>query len=323
MKKEALTAVPVLIIGYARVQQISNMISKLQSFGFTKIFLAIDYSQDAVIQSHQRELLDLINHNHAKGLPKVEVWMRGKKHGIAVGVITAIDWFFSMNELGIILEDDLEFNEDFLQFCTRGLEYYAKQNDVILISGNRFNESELHKSISATNYPQIWGWATWRNRWKVIYDWILSEKTIKVRDLANVSTVFFYAGAKRAQLGLVDTWDLPFAYEMRKSRSLCILPPVNLVKNVGADVHAAHTKDAVFPMNFPIRDLPPFRFLPIAEFIKEVEVTNAFLEKRVFKVRLRNLLSILKVKFQLRGWSIGEYSIDTLTNRLMEAEKYE
>jgi hypothetical protein len=42
--------------------------------------------------------------------------------------------------------------------------------------------------------------------------------------------------------GQLDTWDYQWIYSIMKSRGLCIHPQVNMIKNVGFDSRATHTR---------------------------------------------------------------------------------
>jgi hypothetical protein len=314
--------VPVLIIGYARIAHIESVISKLESFGVRRIFVALDYSEDPQIHDKQLQFVRQIgNRRDLKGA-KIEIWLKSRNHGIAVGVISAIDWFFDKNDFGVILEDDLDFNRDFLNFCTVALNRYEKDPNVLMISGSRFEYKSDKNVVSAVNYPQIWGWATWRAKWQVSRNLIVRDKRLRLKDSFRPKMVFFYIGAKRALLGLVDTWDLPLAYEMRKESLVCVLPPVNLVENIGDDIHAIHTTNANFPMRFPISTLAPFRMDDVSEMLGKLRESNKFLEDAVFKIRWFHAVS--HVKFLLMRMT-GQQSVSNdmkLESRLIRAEKH-
>jgi len=62
-----------------------------------------------------------------------------------------------------------------------------------MISGNRFNQSEQQEFLAVTNYPQIWGWATWRENWIEMRSLIIRSKKLKIWDLISPSKCFFYS----------------------------------------------------------------------------------------------------------------------------------
>jgi len=307
---------PVLIIGYSRVDSINKSVHKLISMGVSQIFIAIDFASNLTVQNEQRELVKNLN---LYGNDRIKVWYRNRNHGVAVGIISALDWFFTYNEKGVVLEDDLVFNYSFLEFCSSAFKNYSKEN-LFMISGNRFNQSEQQEFLAVTNYPQIWGWATWRENWIEMRSLIIRSKKLKIWDLISPSKCFFYSGAKRAQSGLIDTWDIPLAYEMLKHKKICLLPPVNLVSNVGVDSHSSHTRNGRFPLNHPITISRDFEFPEINKLRATTREANKFLEKRVFRVKLHHIASPIKL------WIEGTFRLNLKTSllplnqRLMEGE---
>lgn len=319
MKHDNRSSLPVLIIGYSRIENIRKSIIKLRKYGIREIYVALDFSDNSEIFTKQRQLVNEISRMNLG----VHVWHRQKNHGVGVGVITAIDWFFSKVESGVILEDDLDFEKDFLEYSSRALEFYLTSREVLLISGSRFNPISKDVHASASTYPLIWGWATWRLKWDEIRTLIIRKKSRKVGHLLKKNISFFYAGAIRAQRGLVDTWDTPLAYEMLIGSRLCIVPPVNLVSNIGADEHASHTVTSEFPLNFPI-ELPSKIIFPRWDkMMTDVRANNQFLEFRVYNIRLRHLLSPMKSRIALLYYRLFRDNPQSLVSRLEMAEKFD
>jgi GR25 family glycosyltransferase involved in LPS biosynthesis len=296
------------------------MLKKFEEFQAKKIYFALDYSKSELVQEKQKEFITKIERLKDKTEIDIEVWKKSRNHGVAVSVISALDWFFEREEMGIVLEDDLVFDKDFLEYCNKALSKYKAQKEVVMISGNRFDLSDSDKSVVATNYPQIWGWATWRDRWLQMRKFITGEKKLTLSQWNSLPSLYFYAGAKRAQAGSVDTWDLPLAYEMYVNELICVLPPVNLVSNIGNDQHSAHTKNNDFPMNFPIAKLGEAILTDMPELKETLEMSNRFLEKVVFGINSRNILSVLKLRIEIIFHRLKKKNSKTLIQRLAEAE---
>jgi hypothetical protein len=309
---------PVLIIGYSRTTEIKRMVEKLISFRVQNIFIALDYSDDLKTRTEQDNLVISLN---AIASPTIRVWYRKKNHGVALGVITALDWFFYHNDMGIILEDDLSFEKGFLGFCEEAFSRY-KREDLFMISGNRFDDASGVASLSTTNYPQIWGWATWRQNWVEMRVLILKVKALHLKDLLKPNLCFFYSGARRVHKGIVDTWDSPLAYEMLLGSKVCLLPPVNLVSNGGADVHAAHTIKNNFPLNYPIKIMPNFVWQDSEALRGITKKSNVFLEKRVFAIRVFHVLSPYKMFLEEKLNYGKRKNLSSLKERLREVENF-
>lgn len=315
-------SVPVLIIGYSRVNSIRDIFNNLVKFGVTDIFLALDFAHDPVLLNKQRDLVDELTEKAIHSETKLRVWHRNRNHGVALGVLSGLNWFFSENEMGIVIEDDLVFDINFLKFCTSALDCYRDHEDVLMVSGNRYNGKSLQTKVAITNYPQIWGWATWRSKWEEIRDLIVRKTRINYSQIMRSNVGYFYAGAVRARIGFVDTWDMPLAYEMLVRGKFCILPPVNLVSNVGSDNHAVHTQESSFPMNHPIEKVLDIKFPSMGSLISESKIQNLYLEKNVFQVRKRHILSPIKIGFAILYGKIRGKKINSLKSRLSKVEKF-
>ena len=99
---------------------------------------------------------------------------------------------------------------------------------------------------------------------------------------------FWWTGSSRARRGLVDAWDIPLAYAQISERKLTVIPPVNLVTNVGFDSNATHTLGAFFPLNHPVDTLKSD--LKLSDSINHEDVKNydRTLEKNLFKIRFHH-----------------------------------
>jgi hypothetical protein len=97
-------------------------------------------------------------------------------------------------------------------------------------------------------------------------------------------------GSNRALSGKVDTWDTQLAYEFLIQKKLCLLPPVNLVTNVGSDKFASNSKIENETMNMQTHQLPdPFDINSQPDEFEVIKY-NSMLEQRVFRIKLRHLL---------------------------------
>ena len=320
--KNSSNVVPVLIIGYSRVESIQIQIEKLLKYKTEKIYLSLDFSENPVVQRKQYELLQYCARKNMESKTSIVVWQRKRNHGVAIGVLSAIEWFFAVNEYGIIVEDDLVFDENFLEFCSVALEQYRSCEEVLLISGNRYDGQPTKLEVVGTNYPQIWGWATWRSKWKEMFKMILNDTSLNPIMMKERNRSYFYSGALRARLGFVDTWDTPLAYEMLIQGKICILPPKNLVSNDGIDQYAVHTRQNSFPMNFPISKLDHLVFPELGKIKDSCENTNKYLEKNVFQVKNRHLLSPLKLWMLIAAHKMLGKKAKSLKSRLEVAEKF-
>jgi len=216
--------------------------------------------------------------------------------GVGAAIIESLDWFYSEVPFGAVFEDDLEISIDFLdfvEFCRRNFE---SLQDLWMISGDQFFPSTSKPNqISVSNYPLVWGWATWSDRWTEMRICLLRTKPFSPFFLFSPAKSFWWAGSKRTLSGLVDTWDIPLAFEMMRLKKLTFSPPVNLVRNIGFDDVATHTSQNQFPLNLSIeKGKINFSNLFLLHSKLDIQRTNRTLEVHVFKIRLRHVLSPVK-----------------------------
>jgi hypothetical protein len=285
---------PVLILGYMRFEGILRNLESCKNAGISKVYLALDGPKDFESQELQnRELLMIQNFAEAQGIT-LRLRHRHSNVGLAVAVIEGISWFFDNEECGAILEDDLVVSTDFFYFAVKALDVYEDNLTVALVSGNNFQLHTPLRQVSATHYPLIWGWATRRTVWN---DFLSSlEKPLFPNinwRLSLLVNAFWWTAARQSRDGLVDSWAMSFSNYIRMRDFICVLPPVNLVSNVGVDVHAVHSNSSDSFVNFPINalDTEIIWSVPAAE---DISATDRYFEEFIFWISTRSLLSPLK-----------------------------
>jgi len=253
--------------------------------------LAIDGPKNLQDRLNQEIIAKHIDEISVKSESRIHVHNRTYNAGIAESVIRSIDWFFSKEKCGLILEDDLRISTSLPYFAAKSLEKFSDNPDVWMISGSQFFPEECEPNkIAYCNYPIIWGWAGWANKWAIMRSTLLTHKKIKFNKLINKKYLFWAIGANRALSGKVDTWDIELAFEFLFNNKLCVMPPINLVSNVGFDKVSTNTKVANSFMNLEISNLLEMIDFDFSPSLKSIKNYNYLLEKKVFKLKTRHLL---------------------------------
>ena len=290
---------PVLILGYMRIEGILRCLESCDQAGIRKIYIALDGPKDSKSETYQQEGIDRINKFvDSRGIA-LTLRRRHSNAGLAVGVIEGISWFFEQEQQGVILEDDLVISTDFFQFSMKALEKFGDNPSIALISGNNYLSDSSSSSISALHYPLIWGWATTRQTWCSFIDTIDRPlRPIINRNLSPVVNSFWWTAAKQSRSGLVDSWAMSFSHFIRMRDLLCLQPPVNLVSNCGSDQHAVHSNTSDPFVNFPLGkiDSDIDWALPTRGVISTQDLHA---EQVIYRISNRSLLSPFKF---LLGW---------------------
>jgi hypothetical protein len=192
--------------------------------------------------------------------------------------------------MGIVLEDDLRFGIDFCEFAKQALIQYENDPEVWMVSGTQhFPNYFGREQVSWSNYPMIWGWASWSDKWKIMREGLVAQKKIGIKNLLDKKFLFWSIGANRALSGKVDTWDTPLAFEFQKSKKLCVLPPINLITNIGNDNVATHTFGKDNLLNLKIEKPPSHLKFTDEPNYRDLHQYNLLLEKNIFKIKFRHI----------------------------------
>ena len=180
-------------------------------------------------------------------------------------VSSGLDWAFSQVEEAIVLEDDCLPDPSFFRFCHEMLGKYRSDQRIGMVCGSnfRFGETQGGDSYYFSNMVRIWGWATWSDRWRGIYDvdmkmwpefksggWL--RGALGYRDEAHFwSRTFDYSAA-----GKIDSWDTQWVFANWIQSRLSIVPNRNLISNIGFGPDATHTFGKSRLANVPTQALP-------------------------------------------------------------------
>lgn len=182
---------------------------------------------------------------------EVKTLFREENLGCGKAVSSAVNWFFSQEKEGIILEDDCLPGQSFFKFCENLLDHHRDNKQVMHISGDQFiPDFNNGASYYYAKIQHVWGWASWADRWKY-YEFDLknySDDNIKkFSDNENVQKYWLdiLDLMKKKQ---IDTWDYQWAFKVVEMDGLCINPVKNLISNIGFGAGGTHTTDIDNPL---------------------------------------------------------------------------
>ena len=246
---------PLLIIVFNRPDKTKDLIKTLEKIKPKKLYVSadgprIDSTKDKKLCNEVRELFKNINWDCDLKLKFSEKNLSCKKN-----VIDSINWLFSCEDEGIILEDDCVPSISFFGFCETLLEKYRNNNKVMQINGTNLDadyESLTKNSYFFSKFNHVWGWATWKRAWKLFDNKFenyeenkLNKKILNYFEDKNISdwmTRYFDA----AFMGKDNIWSSHWAYTILNYNGLCATPSKNLVKNVGFDGSGTSGKSKLF-----------------------------------------------------------------------------
>ena len=251
------SSVAILLALFNRPQYFLQMAESINAINPKKIYIHIDGPRNSEDSKKIKEIINLLD-KIDKSIDK-EVLIQDKNLGCGLGMVTAISWFFEKEKYGIILEDDCIPNPTFYDYCNQLLPEYKNNENIFMISGDNGGQiiPEKHfgdNDLISIPTPLIWGWATWKNRWEeyeyneLNLNFINIFQNLKEFEIFErfILIKYFY---KLKNYKVLNTWDIHLFYKLIVTGKRCIVPRMNLIKNIGFGDEATHTKESTFRSN--------------------------------------------------------------------------
>jgi hypothetical protein len=246
------TKAAVLFVLFNRPDVTRRVFEAIKTARPTRLYIAADgprpgFPGDALLCKQTRQIVSVID-----WYCEVKTLFREENAGCKHGVSAAIDWFFSYEEEGIILEDDCLPANSFFKFCGTLLEKYRYDTRVRHITGCnlQFGKKWGNASYYFSNRTHVWGWASWKRVWDD-YDLALDKyeaaeaakqmKNIYQDDLVAEAWANIFAGVKA---GEINSWAYPLDFANFFNNGLVIIPNENLISNIGFSANATNTLQA-------------------------------------------------------------------------------
>ena len=244
---------PILFIVFNRLDTTKQVVKVFKEVKPPRLFIAADGGR--ANKEGEAERCEAVRKYILENIDwdcDVKTLFQEQNLGCGKGVTTAISWFFSHVEEGIILEDDCVPHPDFFEYCHELLEKYRNDENIAIISGDNFQDGKKmgDGSYYFTKYANIWGWATWRRYWNKYhldlntYDKEVIYKKIDKRIKTKRERVFWKSLFETMRVAPIDTWDYQMAFCSWHNDMYSIVPNVNLIRNVGFGEDATHTLGA-------------------------------------------------------------------------------
>ncbi len=250
MKNRQELEVAILVLAFNRPDFLASLLKIVEAAQPTKVYVAVDGPRTGNmgdLEAHA-EIARILREK--KSTLPLKTLIRRQNLGCKVAVSSAIDWFFQNEDRGIILEDDCHPDLSFFDFCREMLARYENDSQIVSISGYRaMKKPHPRGSVTFSVYPQVWGWATWKHAWSgydsSLVDWPNrrdSNWLCKEKGMNPLARAYWTRKFDLTHRGEVDTWDYQFTYLSLSRNGLSVIPPVNLVRNVGFDERSTHVK---------------------------------------------------------------------------------
>ena len=243
---------PVLLIIFNRAHTTQKVFERIREVKPEKLYIAADGPRSHVPSdiercAETRRIVEQVDWEC-----EVKTLFQEQNLGCGVAPSRSISWLFEHEETGIILEDDCIPSKSFFWFCQELLEKYKDDTRVMHISGNNYLNGwrrDPDYSYYFSDKVNSWGWATWRRAWQ-LYDFNLGSYP-ELKQKGYLSGIFLNKFEEKYRLSKLDDtfhniqkgdiWDYQWEFTVYSNSGLCIVPEVNLVRNIGFGEDATHT----------------------------------------------------------------------------------
>lgn len=298
--------VPVLFISYKRYRTASLVFDEIKKIKPKRLYFASNYPENKKEEKNVKKVQGLLEKINWKC--KVTKIFHKKHLPVSKSIPKAINFFFQNEIEGIILEDDCLPSIDFFYYCERMLKKYRTNKKINSICGSRFIRN--NKKIYLSKYNHAWGWATWRRSWKnfdpKIKFWNNWKKT-KIWDEIHSSKVekkYWSTIFDLTHKGKINTWDYAWTACSWYNRQLSVIPPVNLINNIGFG------PDATWTIQSKNKKIKKFKSLEKKYDFNNI-IYNLNYDKKVFETHFNknNQASSLKIINHLKTLITDPYTV--------------
>ena len=308
--------VPILFLIFNRPETTRRVFEEIRRMQPARLFIAADGPRANNFDDVEKIRLAREIATNINWPCDVRTLFREKNLGSKDAISSAITWFFTHVDEGIILEDDCLPDPSFFTFCEELLRRYQTDTHVMMIGGfNMSSTRYVSASYFFSRYAGIWGWATWRRAWQSydgsIASWGDGDVRKRVRDAIGTRSAWKIKRwlFDRVQDGTKKSWGYAWEFAILNAGGLSAVPNINLVENIGYGDDATRTtakhqslsrrrSSLTFPLRHP-KDIKP------NDGYDDFFIKTAFASKKSRQVLLsKNLNRIKRIWDSIKNWSI-------------------
>lgn len=250
---------PVVLIVFNRPDLTSAAVARLARVAPPHVMVVADGPRDAAERDRCEQTLAAVRTGITWDC-RVQWCVSETNLGCSQRVQTGLDWVFSHVGEAIILEDDIEVSDQFFGYATDALCRWRDDAGVGAITAR--NELIVHGDAGGdvlTFRSNVWGWATWADRWQD-YRRGFEEEFDQLdawlpRDHAPLLSRIHSHMRGRREWESSGVWDIAWALWLMTHDLRTVTPPVNMSVNHGFRPDGTHTNVALdLRGDYPIVD---------------------------------------------------------------------
>jgi glycosyltransferase involved in cell wall biosynthesis len=296
---------PVLITCYKRPDLLEQSLSSLSKSTIPlKLFFHIDGPRD----KHPEDLRAI---NECKKIintfcvgKDVKIMSIKENLGLRNAMLSAISWFFSQVEYGLILEEDVVLHPQAFSLVLDALKEFQHDHSIGAVSlhnnlSPRFLSGDFDLYLSHIVF--IWGWATWRSRWAVTSKGIDKpyERLLRCYTPSKIGWLGFMFFLRFLLNKAKNSWDGDVQLNYLEMDYRTIHFRKNLALNIGFDDRATHTKLPIFQ-----RPIEADNIKSLKEMSRNMS-PDRYVEKKLIE-QVFGLIGT-RIKFQYVKWFVKNW----------------
>lgn len=158
--------IPILLIGYCRPIEFTRITKEIELLETRKVHISLDGPAHGM-ESLTSEVLELALKWQGFSRHEISINSSQENLGLFNHFRMALQSFFALNKIGLILEDDMQFQPEFIDFLDSENGQVALYNSWSVAGHNprhpgiaEKNTNPLKIAFFETEVHTIWGWAT-------------------------------------------------------------------------------------------------------------------------------------------------------------------
>jgi hypothetical protein len=244
---------PFLITAWKRPSLAVQMVKALYECGATTIYISLDGPRSGTLDIHNVDAVYQVFSQKITWTTEVYILKNAVNLGLFNAVTTALDWFYSREQFGIILEDDVIPTKQFVLFCKHYFESGYDPAYPTITGDSRFHPQFLipkhnRSYMTASRLFSCWGWGTWDVFWhEFSQSTFRTEESIQPSPISlglqsqYVSSIFLHDIRHILQTRSKSWAYRVFIFTLVNRRSQ-VVPAFNLIQNLGGDDVASNTR---------------------------------------------------------------------------------
>ena len=233
---------PIIIFAYNRPWHLEQTLQSLQQNALAKQSILYCFSDAAKTEAdieNVKKVRGILK--NTKGFQELHIIEREENWGLASSIIEGVSEVMKKHQKAIVIEDDLLFASNFLDFMNDCLNKYQSQTHIFSISAYLppIQVADLQEDVFLLPRCASWGWASWLDRWQKA-DWQVKDFEDFIRNKEARKT--FEQGGNdmtamllKQQKGIIHSWAIRWAYAHFKNKAFAVYPKYTKTKNIGMD----------------------------------------------------------------------------------------